>query len=172
MRVALLALALLAAAAPAVAQYYNSLSGRQFNNIYALDADRIMSQMVQNAGYQTMRASIQSQATGKAPAAGASKPVEAGKAKAPLAVSDFKPAGARRVPEQIAEQASGVKERAELVAAAREIHKAIEATPFVVVGGFIAGIAQAGQESGNDQLKAQACAMARDALAQFGVKAA
>ena len=42
---------------------------------------------------------------------------------------------------------------------------------FVVIGGFIAGIAQAGAETGNRELQEQARAMARDALAKFGVKA-
>ena len=38
----------------------------------------------------------------------------------------------------------------------------------VITGGLIAGIAQTGQETGNAELRSQAQAMARDALASFG----
>ena len=40
---------------------------------------------------------------------------------------------------------------------------------FIVIGGFIAGIAQEGAESKNAELTQQAKAMARDALSQFGM---
>ena len=222
------------------AQYYNSLSGRQFNNMYAANADRIMSQMVQQSGYQAMRASIEAsarkQAGAPAPAPAAPRAAAAAKPawKHPITASDFAPAGPRRVPEQLAENAANPKDRQDLVKAGRDLQKAIEGTPgfrknnlaaamtvlvgvsiqvlngvefsdaesqdimrglndqiaatgafkamgaaertqiydaFVVIGGFIAGIAQAGAETNNRELQEQARAMARDALAKFGVKA-
>ena len=231
---------LLAVSGLAAAQYYNSLSGRQFNNMYAANADRLMSQMIQQSGYQAMRNSIeasvrQKAAAGAVPQAPASNaPGLSRSAKHPITASDFRPAGPRRVPEQLAEHATNARDRADIVKAGRQIHAAIEATPgfrknnvaaamtvllgvsvqvlkgvefsdaesqslmrglneelaamesfralsaeqrtqvydaFVVTGGFIAGIAQAGAETGNGALQEQARAMARDALARFGVKA-
>jgi len=235
MRSALLTVVLLSLAWPCAAQYYNSLTGRQFGNMYAANADRIMTQMIQQSGYQAMRNSIEAQAKGQAaapkqPAA----PPKAAASRAPLSASDFKPAGKRDVPEQLAQGVADAAERKQVVAAARDIHKAIEAAPgfrrnnvaaamtvivgvsvqvvsgreipdadsqammlafndelaanetfrglnaeqrtriydtFVILGGFIAGIAQAGQEANDGKLKAQAREMARDALVQFGVKA-
>lgn len=236
----LLACILATACAAANAQYYNSLTGRQFGNMYAANADYIMTQMIQQSGYQAMRNSIEAaarkQGGGAAPAAAqkaAPTPAPA-QYRFPITASDFKPAGPRRAPEQLAEAAASPKDKADIVKAGREIHKAIEATPgfrrnnvaaamavlvgvsvqvakgielsdaqsqelmlglndqvagleefsklsaqdrtrmydaFVVIGGFIAGIAQAGAETNNRELQEQARAMARDALGRFGVKA-
>lgn len=224
-------------AATASAQYTNTLNGRQFSNMYAANADFLMSQMIQQAGWASMRASINRQAA-KGQAAPAQRPAPAAPAKAsyafPIAASDFKPAGARKVPEQLAQAIADPKERAQFVKAASEILATIEATPgfrknnlaaamtvllgvslqvakgieipdaeseelmrglndqiaalpsfatlpadkrtqvydtMVIVGGLIAGIAQNAAESKDRRMAALAQQMARDALAQFGVKA-
>lgn len=120
---------------PALAQYYNSLSGRQFGNMYAANADRLMSQMVQQSGYAAMRASIEAAAKKQGgPGAAQATPTVPSKAakvvwKHPIAATDFTPTGPRRVPEQLAEGAADPKDRGDLVMAGREIQKAIEASP-------------------------------------------
>lgn len=233
MRASVFGLCILLAPLQGWAQYYNSLTGRQFGNMYAANADRIMSQMIQQSGYQAMRNSIEAQARGQAAPAPTPAAAASGAPRATLAASDFKPAGRRDVPEQLAQGVADATERGQVAAAARDIHKAIEAAPgfrrnnvaaamtvvvgvsvqvvsgreiadadsqpmmlafndelaaseafrglnaqrrtrmydtFVILGGFIAGIAQAGQETNDEKLKAQARQMARDALLQFGVK--
>jgi len=231
-----LAAALLLCAATAQAQYTNSMTGRSFNNMYAANADRIMSQMIQQAGYQAMRSSIEASVKKNAAAGGGATAAQAPAKvayKLPITATDFKPAGTRNVPEQLAAQVPNAAERAQVVAAGKQILKTIEATPgfrknnvaaamtvivgvsiqvlkgteipdaeseammralndqlgatesfkslpaadrtrmydtFVVIGGFIAGIAQAGAEKNDAALQEQARTMARDALAQFGAK--
>ena len=236
----LLACILATLCATANAQYYNSLTGRQFGNMYAANADRIMTQMVQQSGYAAMRASIEAaskkQAGGGGGTAAAQAPAALANAayKFPITASDFKPAGPRRAPEQLAESATNPKDRQDIAKAGRDMHRAIEGMAdfrknnvaaamallvgvsvqvlkgveltnaqsvelmhglndqlasldgfkalsaedrtrmydaFIVIGGFIAGIAQAGAETRNRELQEQARAMSRDALARFGVKA-
>ena len=235
-------LAFLAALAvlPAAAQYTNTLNGRQFNNMYAANADFLMSQMIQQGQWNVMRLAMEQQVAKQraaqqagrkaAPAAPAAKSVTY---KYPLSATDFKPAGARNVPQQLGAAVGNPKDRADFEKACREILQAIEATPgfrknnvaaamtvllgvslqvvnrgeipgdasqelmrglndqvaalpvfaglpaerrtqfydtMVIVGGLIAGIAQSAAESNNRELAALAQQMAKDALAQFGVK--
>ncbi len=230
--------ALALAAVPATAQYLNTMTGRQFGNMYAANADFLMSQMIQQAGWNAMRLSLEQNMRRQQQAAGrAAPPAPAAPAKAayrlPITATDFVPAGRRDVPEQLAAGATTPKDRQDLVKAGRDIQRAIEATPgfrpnnvaagmavllgvslqvargveipddqsealmrglndvlgelpafrslpadkrtraydtFVVVGGFIAAIAQQAAQTGDAQMAAQAKAMARDALAQFGMK--
>ena len=231
-----LAILLAAFATCAHAQYYNSLAGRQFNNMYAANADFLMSQMIQQSGWAAMRASVEAAANKKAGAAQPQAAPMQKKAayKLPIAASDFKPTGPRRVPELLAEGATSPKDRQDLIVAGRQIQQGIEGTPgfrknnvaaamtvllgvsiqvlngqelsddesdalmyglndelaalesfksmpadkrtqaydtFVIIGGFIAGIFQAGMETRNAALQEQARSMARDALAKFGVEA-
>lgn len=121
-------------ATPASAQYYNTLNGRQFSNMYAANADFLMSQMIQQSGWAAMRAAVQATANRQqaAATAGAAKKVVAPKAPAyakPITATDFKPAGVRNVPEQLSAAVADPKDRAGLVKAGREIIKTIEATP-------------------------------------------
>lgn len=220
------------------AQYTNTMNSRQFNNMYAANADFLMSQMIQQSQWRAMRMTLdpqvnrqRGQSQGVLAPAAALPPV--GAFKLPLSATDFKPTGKRDAPEQLAAGATEAGDRQQLIEAGRTILKTVEATPgfrrnnlasamtlllavslqvhygkefsdaqsqvimrqfndllgelpalktlsaqkrtqmydtFVVIGGFIAGIAQQGAESGNAELTKQANAMAIDALAQFGIK--
>ncbi len=223
--------AALLAAAPAWAQFTNSLTGRQFGTIYGANADFIMSQMIRNAGFQAMQASIR-KSTGSAAPPPSAPPAARTAPPAPLTATDFKPTGARDMPEQFAALGRSPEDRAQILKACRDVQKAIEAEPgfrrnnvanamalvivvgvkvgydvelteaqsdevlravndalaalpafrdlaasertrlydaFVIMGGLIAGIAQAAAESGDAALQAQARTMARDAVAVFGL---
>ncbi|MFO1317564.1 MAG: DUF6683 family protein [Burkholderiales bacterium] len=119
--------AALLAAAPAHAQFTNSLTGRQFGTVYGANADFIMSQMIRNAGWQAMRASIQRSTGGSTRAPAAAPPRAA--AAAPLSASDFRPAGPRNVPEQFAALGGSPEDRAQILKACRDLQRAIEAEP-------------------------------------------
>ena len=138
LRRTLIALAALAASLCAHAQtgYINTLNGRQFNNMYAANADFLMSQMVQQAGWNVMRLSMEQQikrkqaeqAGQRAAPAPAKAPAKAAY-KHPLSATDFKPAGARKVPEQLAQAVGDAKERQQMVETGRGILAEIEKTP-------------------------------------------
>lgn len=113
------------AASLAHAQYVNTLTGRQFNNMYAANADFMMTQMINNSMFQTRMAAM----AGAQQAAAKKPPVE--KFQFPLSATDFKPSGARNVPEQLATNAANPEERAQLVELCRQIQLAIEAQPDV-----------------------------------------
>lgn len=111
------------------AQYVNTLTGRQFSNMYAANADFLMTQMINNSMFQSRMAALsgaQQQVAKKAPA-----PAAAEKFQFPISATDFKPAGARNVPEQLATNAATPEERAQLVELCRQIQLAIEAQPDV-----------------------------------------
>ena len=240
-----LAAALVALALPAAAQYTNTLNGRQFSNMHAANADFLMSQMIQQGQWNVMRLTMeqaiekQRRAQGVAPApaqgrAPAPKPAPAKVAyKHPLSATDFKPAGARTVPQQLSAAVTDGNDRRQFEAACRDILATIEKTPgfrknnlaaamtvllgvslqvvkqieipdaesqefmrglndqlaplpafaamsaekrtqvydtMVIVGGLIAGIAQNAADTQNREMAALAQQMAKDALAQFGVK--
>lgn len=228
------------AATTAGAQYTNTLNGRQFSNMYAANADFLMSQMIQQGQWNVMRLSLEQQvakqrAAQQAGQKGAPPAPSAKKAayKYPISASDFKPAGPRNVPQQLGQAVANPKDRADFERACREIVKTIEATPgfrknnvaaamtvllgvslqvvkrieipdaesrelmlglndqvaalpafaslpaekrtqfydtMVIVGGLIAGIAQNAAESNDREMAALAQQMAKDALAQFGVR--
>ncbi len=240
---ALAALALATGLAQAQTPYTNILNGRQFNNMYAANADFMLSQMIQRGQWNSMNLALQQQirqqqarqpgaAPAPAPAPAAPKATAAAY-RFPITATDFRPAGPRNAPEMLASGAANPKDRQQLVEAGRSIHKAIEATPgfrrnnlaaamtvllgvslqvtygvefddaqsqaivrqfndvlgdlpahkaldaaqrtqmydaFIVIGGFIAGIAHEGAASGNAEMVSQAKSMARDALAQFGFR--
>lgn len=117
------------AASLAHAQYVNTLTGRQFNNMYAANADFLMTQMINNSMFQ-QRMAVLSAAQQAAPkkAAPAAAPE---KFQFPLTATDFKPTGARTVPEQLAANAATPEERAQLIELCRQIQLAIEAQPDV-----------------------------------------
>lgn len=243
-----LAAALLALALPASAQYTNTMNGRQFSNMHAANADFLMSQMIQQGQWNIMRMTMEqtiekqrrAQGLAPAPAAQGRAPAPAPKAapakvayKYPLTATDFKPAGARNVPQQLSAAVGDPNERRQFEAACREILATIEKTPgfrknnlaaamtvllgvslqvvkqieipdaesqefmrglndqlaalsafstmspekrtqvydtMVIVGGLIAGIAQNAAETRNREMAALALQMAKDSLAQFGVK--
>ncbi len=123
-----LLLTLVAASSVAQAQYTNTLTGRQFSNMYAANADFLMTQMIQNANFQSMMASsARKKAAPVAPATTPPPPTY----RFPLSATDFKPAGPRTVPEQLAASAPKPEDRAQLLALCRTIQQAIEAQPDV-----------------------------------------
>lgn len=126
-----LLLVTLLAAPLARAQYVNTLTGRQFNNMYAANADFLMSQMINNSLFQmrmTSMAQVQRDAAKKAAPPAAPTPA---KYQFPLSATDFKPAGKRTVPEQLAASAATPEEREQLVQLCRQLQQAIEAQPDV-----------------------------------------
>ena len=235
-----LLLALAATTAAAQTGYINTMNGRQFNNMYAANADFLMSQMIQQGQWNVMRLTMEQQVAKQRAAQQAAQkappPAPAAKKasyKYPITASDFKPAGPRTVPQQLGAAVANPKDRADFEKACRDIQKTIEATPgfrknnlaaamtvllgvslqvvngieipddaseelmrglndqvaalpalasfpaekrtqfydtMVIVGGLIAGIAQNAAETGNGEMATLAKQMARDALAQFGVK--
>lgn len=237
--------ALVALALPASAQYMNTMNGRQFSNMHAANADFLMSQMIQQGQWNIMRMSMdqaiekqrRAQGLAPAPAQGRAPAPKAAPAKVaykyPLTATDFKPAGARNVPQQLSAAVGNAADRRQFEAACRDILATIEKTPgfrknnlaaamtvllgvslqvvkqieipdaesqefmrglndqlaplsafsgmtaekrtqvydtMVIVGGLIAGIAQNAAETQNREMAALAQQMAKDALAQFGVK--
>jgi hypothetical protein len=128
MRVLLTCFLLAAAAIPAHAQYTGTLSGRQVGILYAAHADDLMSQMIQQPGWTAMRASVEAHAKRQAGSAPAPAPGKAAY-KLPITATDFKPAGERRVPEQLAEGASSPRDRQDLAATGKQILRSIEDTP-------------------------------------------
>ncbi|MFO0595722.1 MAG: DUF6683 family protein [Myxococcaceae bacterium] len=125
----LVALVVVAVSAAAQAQYVNTLNGMQFNNIYAANADFMLSQMIQSASWKSLRqiADNTKNAQGKPPAA----PVKKATWQFALNATDFKPAGARQVPEQIAAGVKDPNERKQLVDLCRTILSALESQPDV-----------------------------------------
>jgi hypothetical protein len=122
---------LLAAAAPAGAQYINTLNGMQFNNMYAANADFMMSQMIRDAGFRSMMASmanVQGRGTA-APAARAQAVPAAPSWRHGLEATDFRPAGQRRVPEELAAAVESAVDRADLIDACHGILDAVEQAP-------------------------------------------
>lgn len=230
-RLRTLALACLALALSAAqAQYTNSMTGQRFGNMWSANADYMTSRMIQQNQMRSLQQSVQAQVRGQ-PAPPAAR---AAAFRLPLTMTDFKPAGPRNAPEQLAAGAANAKDRQQLIDAGRGIHRSIEVVPgfrknnlasamtvilgvslqvaygievddarsqaimrqlndslgempeykaltaqqrtqmydaFIVIGGFIAGIARQGAESGNAELADQARAMALDSLARFGIKA-
>lgn len=133
---ALFLLLLLAAAAPAGAQYINTLNGMQFNNMYAANADFMLSQMIRDAGFRSMMASMAGSARqgDAAPASQASAaPAQAASVASTwrhgLEATDFRPAGQRRVPEELAASVDSEADRAELIDACNGILDAVEQMP-------------------------------------------
>jgi len=127
----LVALVLLTAAATASAQYINTLNGMQFNNIYAANADFMLSQMIRDAGFRSMMSSM-SASQGRGATASAAPAQAAPSAPAwrhGLEATDFRPAGQRRVPEELAASVDSAAERAELIDVCHGILDAIEQMP-------------------------------------------
>lgn len=133
----LLGLAVLALAigGPVSAQYVGG-NGMTFSTLYGANANMIANQMVRDAGMQAMRASIMANAargTGdrasrqpKAPAL----PAEVGKSapQRPITATDFRPAGRRDVPEQLAASAAP-GDREPIISACRKVQAALESDP-------------------------------------------
>lgn len=107
----------------AQAQYFNTMTGQSFGNVYAANADFMMSQAIQRAAMQSMLA----RKRGAQPAAVAPTAAPVKKA-APLSATDFKPAGPRKVPEQLAADLPEA-DRAAAVKAFREILAVVQAEP-------------------------------------------
>ena len=121
MRTLVLCLALVTTAAHA--QYTNSMTGQQFNNMWSANADYVTSRMIQNNMLQSMMAAKTQPQRVAAP-----KAAPPPKWKFELAATDFVPTGARTIPEQLA--ASLPKEdRAQVVELARGILATLEAQP-------------------------------------------
>lgn len=109
----------------AQAQHFNTMTGQSFGNVYAANADFMMSQAIQRAAMQSMLARKRgAQPAAVAPTA-APAPV---KKAAPLSATDFKPAGPRKVPEQLAADLPEA-DRAAAVKAFREILAVVQAEP-------------------------------------------
>ena len=107
----------------AQAQYFNTMTGQSFGNVYAANADFMMSQAIQRAAMQSMLA----RKRGAQPVAVAPTAAPVKKA-APLSATDFKPAGPRKVPEQLAADLPEA-DRAAAVKAFREILAVVQAEP-------------------------------------------
>ena len=121
MRTLMLCLALVTTAAHA--QYTNSMTGQQFNNMWSANADYVTSRMIQNNMLQSMMAA-KTQPQRAAPPAKLAPP----KWKFELTATDFVPTGARTIPEQLA--ASLPKEdRPQVVELGRGILGTLEAQP-------------------------------------------
>lgn len=120
------------AASLAHAQFVNTLTGRQFNNMYAANADFLMTQMINNSMFQQRMAVLSAAQAAPKKAALTTAPAPAPeKFQFPLTATDFKPTGARTVPEQLAANAATPEERAQLIELCRQIQLAIEAQPDV-----------------------------------------
>ncbi len=130
----LLTLAVLAASigAPASAQY-NGGNGMTFSTLYGANANMIANQMVRDAGMQAMRASILANAargTGDRVSVPSKAPIEVAKSapQRPITATDFRPAGRRDVPEQLAASAAP-GDREPIVSACRKVQAALESDP-------------------------------------------
>lgn len=125
----LLSLLLAGLCPSARAQYTNTLTGMQFNNMYAANADFMMTQMIRNAGFQSLMASTAGAAGNSAPTASAPPAPQPPAWRHALDATDFRPAGPRRVPEQMAEAAESEADRAQLLEACRGILAMVEESP-------------------------------------------
>lgn len=111
------------------AQFTNTMTGAQFNNVYDANASFMRSQMQQNALFQSVVASARAERAAKAKAV-------APKPKFPLSATDFKAVGPRNVPEQLAEGVTNPSERATAVKVYREVLAALEAEPSLRKNNF------------------------------------
>lgn len=124
MRSLLLVVAL--ASSPALAQmpYTNILNGNQYSSMSAAYANFVSTQLARR---DSIRASMRSSLTKAPPAAPAAAPAY----KFELAATDFKPTGARTVPDQLSAAGKTPEERAQLLEMLKAILPAIEAQPGV-----------------------------------------
>jgi len=109
------------------AQYVNTLTGRQFNNINAANADLLMSRIINDRLFQRRMTSM---AQAQPDAAHQNAPAQP-KYQFALSATDFRPEGKRDAPEQLAANAATPGERVQLTEMYRQIQQAIEASPDV-----------------------------------------
>lgn len=138
-RAAAAGLALLALAGAAQAQYTNSMNrGFTFNNIYAMQADMTLSNMIRQGQMNSQKLLIDqliAQQAGKATPSRAAQAAPAAPLaapptpRAPLSATDFRPSATRKAAEQIAAAVSDPGERAQMVQVCCEILAKVEATP-------------------------------------------
>ena len=125
MRALLLVVSVVSSAAWAqYTPYTNTLNGRQFTTMQGAYANFITTQLAQR---DSIRASMRASMAKTPPAA----PPKAPAYKFELSASDFKPAGPRNYPEQLAAAAKTPEDRAQVVEMAKAILPAIEAQPGV-----------------------------------------
>lgn len=136
---------LVSAAAPAQTVWVNPYNGNQFGNLYGAQADVIMSQMIQNAGWQSLRASIENHAAAggrgsaarqrtDAPAQADAEPIVAtlpARPAHPITASDFRPTARRTVAREWAAAVGGGDAQARAAAEAElaALIPAIEQVP-------------------------------------------
>jgi hypothetical protein len=123
MRRLALAVALLAAA-PAAAQYTNPYTWRTFNNPISSSIDTILQQRMNRKLLENM---IQRRLAGQG-GSQAPNPAEAPPPRAPIAASDFKPAGPRQVPARVVASTPGLdaEGRKQLAEVFRQVFAAFE----------------------------------------------
>ncbi|MBN8427604.1 MAG: hypothetical protein J0L65_09050 [Xanthomonadales bacterium] len=137
-RVLLLCIALstLVCVSSAQAQYTNMLNGREFSNVYAANADFLMSQAIQNSNFQMRMLSTQQVQREAAAGRSGSMPTHVTEVprrgwKYELATTDFRARGDRQtVPAEMADTAHlQGRARQEWIDAALTLQQAVEAMP-------------------------------------------
>ena len=129
----LIALALVAGAGMASAQYTNMLRpGMTYSNMAAANADFMLSQMIQQGQWRVMNMSMaaaiqRGSAAGTGGKAAPANPPPA--PRSPLTATDFRPTGQRDAAQLLAAAVADAPSRAQLLQALRQIQATIEATP-------------------------------------------
>lgn len=131
-----IALSTLVCVSSAQAQYTNMLNGREFSNVYAANADFLMSQAIQNSNFQMRMLNMQQVQREAASGRSVSMPTRITEAprrgwRYELATTDFSARGDRQtVPAEMADAARlQGRARQEWIDAALTLQQAVEAMP-------------------------------------------
>ena len=108
-------------------QWINTYNMRSFNDVGAAGADVLMSQMIINSRLQDR---MMAAAKERAEAANQNAPAQP-KYQFAMSATDFKPAGKRDAPEQLAADSATPEERAQFIEMCRQLQQGIEALPDV-----------------------------------------
>lgn len=120
--------ALLAPPAAVRAHGYGAVGGLRFNTVHGADLDTMPTHMIQRKGRDKVKGQLEGPASAPhaAPAAPGPRDASVSGPDLPFSVTDFRPAGPCRVPEQLASGASKDRERQKIVETARWAHETME----------------------------------------------